>query len=380
MEKRLSNLKKLLKQNNLDAMLVSSLSNIIYLTDFSYFTDIERDAFILITKNNNYIFTNPLYSLAVKKNVKNYTLLEISMTNPFTKLFDEIVKKEKIKSLGIEENNITVAEYKRITKVIKKSIHFDLREIRIKKFPEEIKKIQKACALGDKAFTYICQQLKVGITEKELAIKLEIFIRQQGAELSFPTIAAFGRNAAVPHHKYGNKKLQKNNFVLLDFGVKYENYCSDITRTTFFGKANSEQKKVYQTVWTAQKLAIEYIKKYCHVQLDSASRKNKILKQVQDDNLLAANVDRAARDYILSQGYPSIPPALGHGIGLHVHEAPTLYPRSTEILEEGMVFSIEPGIYLPDKFGIRIEDLFTIQKGKLVQLTKTTSELIELKI
>lgn len=152
---------------------------------------------------------------------------------------------------------------------------------------------------------------------------------------------------------------------MFDFGVKYNNYCSDMTRTIFFGKATAEQKKMYEIVLKAQQSAIQQYN-------------NEAMKQSKF--VYAKNLDNTARSYIIEHGYPSIPHGLGHGIGLELHEAPRLSPTSQEILFEGMVFSIEPGIYLPDRFGIRIEDLFAIENGKLIQLTKSSQKLIEVEI
>src|SRR6185369_15439550 len=172
-----------------------------------------------------------------------------------------ISEKENILVLGIEEDNITVREQKKIAKVVKIQKHFTLNELRIQKESKEIAKIKKACTIGDKAFSYILKQIKVGMTEKEIAFLLETFVRKNDAEPSFPSIVAFSENAAVPHHKTGKRKLKNDEFVLLDFGVKYENYCSDMTRTVFFGKANKEQKKAYETVLAAQNKAIKQFNK-----------------------------------------------------------------------------------------------------------------------
>lgn len=359
---KISKLKNLLKENNLDAVLISDLATIIHLTDFSYFTEVEREAFVLVTKNKQYILTDSRYSHAVRTFVKEFELLELSMQTPLTYHLQTIMKKERILSLGIEENNLTVTEHKKINSVIKKNKHIDLHPLRITKEKDEIAMIQKACSIGDKAFTYILKKIKVGMTEKEIAFLLETFMRKNNAEPSFSSIVAFGENAAVPHHKTGNRKLKMNEFVLMDFGVKYENYCSDMTRTVFFGKATKEQKKVYNIVLDAQKKAIEYIEK----------------QLIKKEQVKASDADKTTRNYIIKNGFPSIPHSLGHGIGLQVHEAPSLSPNSNHILTEGMVFSIEPGIYLPDNLGVRIEDLFAIQNNKLIQLTKSLRKLIEI--
>lgn len=360
---RLTKLKKLLTQNNLDAALISSLTTIIYLTNFPYFTDVEREVFLLITKTDQYILTDSRYSHAVKIHVKNFELLEISIQTPLIAHLQFITKKKSIKHLGIEEDNLTVAEHKRISSIIKTNKHIDLKPLRITKEKNEIEDIQNSCKIGDKAFSYILKQIRVGMTEKEVAILLENFIRKYNAEPSFPSIVAFGANAAVPHHKTGKTKLKTSDLVLLDFGVKFENYCSDMTRTVFVGKATEEQKNVYQVVKVAQEKAMQQFN-------------NVAIKQSKP--VLAHKIDKVARDYIISKGYPSIPHSLGHGIGLQIHEAPSLSPKSDYILTEGMVFSIEPGIYINNKLGVRIEDLFAIQNNKLIRLTKSSRKLIEL--
>ncbi len=378
MNHRLLKLDKLLSQQSLDAALISKVSDITYLTNFSHFSHIEREAFLLITQKNRYILTDGRYSDAVKKHISppsrwqaerseamtpgrwtpELQLAEISAQNPFDNVLKSIVEKEKIHSLGIETNNITVAEHKKIAPHVKNLKHFDLTELRIKKDPEEISAIQKACELGDKTFAFILEKIKPGITEKEVAYEMENFIRKNGAEISFRTVVAFGKNSAFPHHKTGNERLKNNDTVLLDFGVKYENYCSDMTRTIFFGKASPEKKRVYATVLTAQQKAIEYLKK---------NIKNQIL---------LSSIDKIARDYIIAKGYPTIPHALGHGIGLQDHESYSLSTK--EILKNGMVFSIEPGIYLTDSIGVRIEDLIAIQDNKILQLTQSSKTLNEL--
>ena len=191
-----------------------------------------------------------------------------------------------------------------------------------------------------------------------MAFELEFFIRKTGAKISFEPIVAFGKNTAIPHHHTGDSKLEKDQFVLLDFGVKYQDYCSDMTRTVFFGSPTKEHQKIYQIVLDAQKAAVDFIKKN--------------LKQNQE--IKAQDVDKIAREYIISKGYPIIPHSLGHGIGLQVHERPFLSPKSQDILKPGMIFSIEPGIYIPEFGGVRIEDLYLLDYNALHKLTNSSHE------
>ena len=186
---------------------------------------------------------------------------------------------------------------------------------------------------------------------------LENFIREQGFEPSFKTIVAFAENSAVPHHQTGDKKLKSGDFVLLDFGVEFKNYCSDMTRTLIFGKPTKKQKLIHQTVKDSQQKASDYLK---------ANYKK---------GVKASDLDKIARDHILNSKFPSIPHSLGHGIGIEVHEHPYLSINSKETLKEGMVFSIEPGIYLPELGGVRIEDLYVIEKNAVRQLTASRKSL-----
>lgn len=382
--KRLDQVRQLLIQQSLDALLISSVPDIIYLAGYSNFSTEEREAYIFITKYDQFILTDGRYSTAIKNKIKQFDLIEISGTNSLKNILNKLKIKHQIQKLGIDENIHSIKEYKLFKTCFNDLNHQSIQTLRAVKDLEEISSITAACRLGDKAFKYILTKIKPGITEKELAFELEFFIRKQGADISFKPIIAFGANAAIPHHNTGDQRLAspkpgEGGLILLDFGVKYENYCSDMTRTVFLGKITEEQKRVYNTVLSAQQRAVDYI-------TDKLKTDNRLTSHYARDTrgtstteiLNASAVDKVSREYIISQGYPSIPHSLGHGIGLQVHEPPSLSPKSKSVLAEGMVFSIEPGIYLPGKFGIRIEDLFTIANGKLIQLTNSPKEIITL--
>ncbi len=360
MDKRLENLRHLIAKNKLDAVLVSSIPSIIYLTNFSGFHAENRDGYVIVTKNNNYFITNALYIEAAKKNVKSFELIQVTTKKRYPQVFEELIEKDNIKNLGLDLMDLKAFEYETISKLVKKTTHFDLSELRSIKEASEIKLIKKACLLGDKTYAHILKYVRMNITEKELAHQIDNFIRAHGAEPSFRTVVAFGENAALPHHLPSIKKLKKNMFILMDFGVKLNNYCSDMTRTIFFGKAQDEQKKAYQAVFAAEKKAIEYI----------------INSLTENKKPISTKVDATARDYMEKNGYPPFNHS-SHGIGLEVHEDPHI-SRSQDPLENGMVFSIEPGVYLPGKFGIRIEDIFAIENNKLIPLTLSPKELIEI--
>lgn len=357
---RVDRVRDILNKQNFDACLISSPSNIAYILNYFGFSRAERDAFLLVGKRNVYLFTSPLYSNAFSK-TKDFNLLITDADNRFSKLLENTVKKEKITRLGIEEENISVKEYKSIEKCGAKLHPVDLTSLREIKNGDEIEKIKKACQISDTALKKIGDFIKPGISELKLSKLLESEIRNLGADIAFETIVAFGPNSATPHHKTGDQVLKSQDVVLIDFGAKFGNYCADITRTFFVGNPTAEQEKAYDAVLEAQNKAVENLRSLI------------INHKSNPKSPLARSVDETARKYILSQGYPSIPHSLGHGIGLEVHEAPSLSPLSDEELTEGMVFSIEPGIYFPGKFGIRIEDLFAIQGNELKKLTQYSS-------
>lgn len=329
---------KLLKEK-IDAVLVSSVSSISYLSGFTNFSKEEREAYIFIGADFAYLISDARYTIELKSCVPHLTYFERSHKSSIENLF----KKHKVKSLGIEENNLTVQEFNFLKKYFKKNKHFEVsRSIKTK---EEISKIEKACRIGDLAFSHVLNKLKIDVTEKEIAKKIENFIKSKNVILSFPSIVAFGKNSSVPHHHTGETKLKEGDFVLLDLGVKYENYCSDMTRTIVFGKPNEKQKKMYEAVLEAQQKAVQVINQ-------GERQPAKIFK--------ATGLN--------------IPHSLGHGIGLEVHETPHISPKSKEVLKTGMVFSIEPGIYIPDFGGVRIEDLFVLKEDGLKQLTRSSVE------
>jgi len=350
-------LQKEILETGLDAILISSISNIIFLTNYSGFSRDEREAYLLITKNKQYILTDGRYTDDVRKLIKDFELIEISSKLSAIEALNKLKAKYNLKKVGIEENDLKVNEHKALKKYLKNTQHFNnMHQIRSIKSDAEISKIEKACKLGDETFSFILKKIKSGISEKEIANEIEFFIKQHGGEISFSPIVAFGKNSAVPHHVPDNSRLIQGNIVLLDFGVKLNNYCSDMTRTVFFGKPTTEQKKMYEVVLKSQQKAIDLLM----------------------TNHSASKIDNVAREYIIAKGYPSIPHSLGHGIGIDVHELPHISPNTKDVLREGMVFSIEPGIYLPNLGGVRIEDLVILEKNGPRLLTHSPKNLIEI--
>lgn len=336
-----------------DATLISSVPNIIYLTKYSGFSETEREAFILLIGSKKYLISDSRYSEALEKQTVDFEIINSGAIN-FISNAKNFFKENKIKTLSVEENNLTLAEYK-LLKKIAKIIPSDFSKKRIIKTGQEIENIKRACKIGDLAFVHILTRLKIGITEQQVSDELITYFKSKQADLSFKPIVAFGAHSSVPHHESSNTKLGNDQIVLLDFGVKVNNYCSDISRTVFFGAANEEFKRMHKTVLEAQQNAIKKIKL----------------------NTKLSEIDKAAREYILDQKFPNIIHAVGHGIGIEVHEPPTVSPNSKDLVKDGMVFSVEPGIYIPGFGGVRIEDLVLVRNGKAQLISRAEREIIE---
>lgn len=390
-QKRLARLKDILREQNLDAILVSSVPNIVYFTGYSGFSKDEREAYLFVTHSKQYLITDGRYSEAVHREVAHFELVLKSAEATLAQILKRLARDSNIKTAGYESHNITVFESSLLYQCIDTWKQCEVSILRTIKETGEIAAIDIACKLGDKTFTFILGKLKEGVSEKEITYEIEFFIKKLHADISFKPIVAFGANSSVPHHQTGETKLQLNQIVLLDFGVKRDNYCSDMTRTVFFGKAKAEFRHMYQTVLTAQYKAVQYLSQR-HSELDlkhdiqrkrGGPEKSQLHRRMakggsSQPQLFGKNADRVARNYITSRGYPTIPHSLGHGIGLQVHEAPCLSPSSKDKLQPGMIFSIEPGIYIPGAGGVRIEDLVVLDKSGPKLLTHSPKNLIEL--
>ena len=222
----------------------------------------------------------------------------------------------------------------------------------------EIEKIKKAQSITDKAFSHILGFINEGRTELEVAAELEYFMRCNGADgLAFDTIAVSGRNSSLPHGVPTESRLTKNSFFTMDYGAKFKGYCSDMTRTVVLGKADEEMKRIYNTVLTAQSEAMKFIRA----------------------GVSCFEADKAARDVIADAGYGEyFGHSLGHSLGLEIHELPSCSPKSKDVLVEGNIVTVEPGIYIPGKYGVRIENMVLVTKDGCINLTNSDRSLIEL--
>lgn len=361
-ETRIKSLQDTLSEHEVDALLITSTYNIAYLTGILAFSLEEREARILVSKQNIYLFTDARYTEMVRVKSPFVKLIEISADKPFSKSFGEISKKESLKSIGFEEENIT---YKEISLIEEKFKNLEfiptegiLEDLRSTKDNNEVESVKKACDLSDKAFEHILKEIKPGVNELEIKSKLENFILTNGGKLSFESIIAFGKNSAIPHHMSMDSKLQSSDVMLLDFGAKVNGYCSDMTRTVFIGKPTDKQIKIYNAVKEAQEVSIDCLK--THMQKGFESKKPAEL----------------ANSHLNTLGFSDVPHGLGHGVGLQVHEIPSISPYSDGKLIPGMLITIEPGVYIPGNCGVRIEDTALVTNDGLELLTKSSKELI----
>ncbi len=337
---------------NYDAYLITSPENLFY---FSGFTGGEGALFL--DGNTRLLFTDSRYTAQAKNEAVGFTVLDTAK-HPLSKHLSEMGSI----AIGFEDEFFTVFAYMNLKKNVSAASFIpaskEFRRIRSIKDAQEISNIQQAASIADEAFSYILTRIECGRTEKEIALELEFFMRRHGAEgLSFETIAASGVRSALPHGVATEKVLEKGDFFTLDFGCKYKGYASDMTRTVVIGSASKRQKEIYKTVLSAQTAALSAL----------------------SPNALCKEVDAIARNIIKDAGYGAyFGHGLGHSVGLKVHEQPALSPRSEQVLLPNVTMTVEPGIYIENFGGVRIEDLVVITEDGYENLTASPKELIEI--
>jgi Xaa-Pro aminopeptidase len=338
MNTRVKQLQKGLAKRSVDGILVTDPYNISYLADYKC-----RDAYLVITAKDAVYITDGRYTQEMQKNLSGFTVKDVKPS--FSQVLADLCRDRKIGRLGFEEQNVTFSMYTRLRKAISAEmvpLSGTVEALRLVKTPDEIGKIRVATQIAMQAYHYIRDFLKPGVKEIEIAGEIERFIRFEGATCaSFDIIVASGPNAALPHYQTAERKLKAAEAVMIDMGVEYRGYKSDLTRVFFLGKMNTLITKVYTIVRAAQARALAAVK----------------------PGVSASKVDRAARQYISDKGYGRyFMHSLGHGVGLEVHEAPSVSSKVEQVLRPGMVFTVEPGIYLPGRFGIRIEDMVLVTR------------------
>ena len=358
MEDHVSILRALAPEDT-DGMLVISNENRRYFTGF-----VSSLGYLLITKNDAFLLVDSRYREAAEEQAKNCRVV------PFKKLSDTLgglISDNGVKSVMLEGSAFTLNEAAKIEKIINNAgasaIKTDaldklIGRLRIIKSNDEIDKMRKAQKITEDALYETMKLIKEGVSEKELALELEFRMRRTQAEgVSFDLIVLTGSKTSMPHGVPGDNKVKNGDFVLFDIGATVDGYHSDMTRTVAFGKTDQTQRRIYNTVLGAQLEGLAAVK----------------------EGVSCGAVDMASRSYINNAGYGEyFGHSTGHGVGLEIHEEPSVSPDNPLILRSGMVITVEPGIYLPGKFGVRIEDMVVVSAGGCVDLAAMPKELIEL--
>ncbi|WP_058307474.1 M24 family metallopeptidase [Gracilibacillus massiliensis] len=351
---RVDKLKKVLKEESLDGLLITSAINRRYITGFTGTAGVA-----IITADKSYFITDFRYTEQAHDQVTDFEIVEHK--GPIHQTVADIVKSLNITNIGFEKNDLTYALYEQYHNVI--NVEFIptnglIEKLRLIKDQDEINILKEACKIADDAFEHILQYIKPGVKEIDVANELEFFMRKKGAtSSSFDIIVASGYRSALPHGVASSKEIKSGELVTLDFGALYKGYSSDITRTVAVGEISDELETIYQTVLEAQIKGVEGLKA----------------------GMTAKEADALTRDHIDQKGYGSyFGHSTGHGLGLDVHEMPALSFRSSETLSSGMVVTVEPGIYVPNVGGCRIEDDMLIREEGSERLTKSPKDLIRL--
>ncbi len=339
-----------------EAFLISSPENRRYYTDFE-----ASDGYLLVTPKKAVLFMDGRYIEAAQSKAKNCD--EICLLKKVSEDVKSALEAEGITKVYTEEEKLTLREFKALEKALERELAPEktdelTRNLRRKKSLEEKERIIKAQRIAEGAFEHILSFIKEGVTEKEIRLELEFYMLKNGADgLSFETIAISGKNTSMPHGVPTEKPVEKGDFITMDYGALYRGYHSDMTRTVALGYVSDEQEKVYNTVLEAQKAAAEAVK----------------------PGAKCADADAAARQIIEKAGYAEFfTHGTGHGVGIDIHEPPTVSYRSEETLRPGDVVTAEPGIYLPGKFGVRIEDMLYVTENSAENLTEAPKNLIVL--
>lgn len=328
-----------------------------------YFTGMKSSAgTILAFKDKAYLIIDFRYIEAAEKKVKD---AEVVLQGKLFEQINELLTNHGAKNVAIESDTMTVSglnmyrEHITAAEVVSSSALSDaIGELRIVKSEDEIEKIIKAQRIAEAAFENVLNFIKPGVTEKEIGLCLDYFMLKNGAEaLSFDTIAITGANTSLPHGVPGDNVVKRNSFVLMDYGATYDGYHSDMTRTVCVGKPTEKMEQVYNIVLDAQLKSMAAIK----------------------EGVLGSDIDKIARDIISEAGYGKMfGHSLGHGVGMEIHETPNAAPSGKHVFKENMIVTVEPGIYIPDEFGVRIEDFVIVKKDGFVNMTLAEKSLITL--
>ena len=355
MQERVKRLASLLSEN--EAMLITSNQNRFYFTGFP-----SSAGMVVITHSEARLFIDFRYCEKAKKSVNSCSV--VMATRAFKQVADFLVLR-KINTLYVETGNVSIDEFKNIKSAMPKvnvsedeRFYEEILSMRSVKSEKEIENIKKAQSFTDNTFSYILSRIEEGRTEKDIMLDMEFYMRRLGSEgIAFDFIVASGENTSLPHAVPTDKVIQRGDFITMDFGAVFNGYRSDMTRTVAVGNVTDEQAIVYNTVLNAQTAAFNAIK----------------------IGVKCCDIDKAARDVITNAGYGKyFGHALGHSVGIDIHEAPNFSPGCKETVKAGNVITVEPGIYIENKFGVRIEDMAVITPNGCEDITASEHKLIVL--
>jgi Xaa-Pro aminopeptidase len=355
-KRRLLAVQAALEARRLNALFVTHLPNIRYLCGFTGSAGV-----LLISAREKILFTDGRYTLQANSETHG---ARVKITKiPALMAACDFAKSKRLRRIGIESDHITVAQRSALMKRLGRTVTLIavppiVEPIRMIKDADEISRIRTACHLGVNLFQCLLKALRPGTTESEAAGELELAARRSGAEqMSFPTIIAGGPRSALPHGRASTAILPSSGFVVCDFGVILAGYCSDMTRTVHLGAAEAEQRAGYEAVREAQQAALDAVKPGATV----------------------AEVDGAARKLLYNRKFGKyFTHSTGHGLGLEIHEAPRIAATEKQVLQPGMVVTIEPGVYLPGRWGVRIEDTVVVTGTGCEILTPCPKDLLTL--
>ena len=352
MTQRVQRLVAIMGQRGLDAMLISGKQNRRY---FSGFTG--SAGYLLITEDRSVLFTDSRYTEQAAAQSPHFEVVQVRGGLDW---LVQILRETGVQRVGFESDDVTVATYNRMVEAIKGedglgqvslvAISGITDELRVTKDQDEMVHLQKAIDASDAAMEAVCPTITAGMTEREVAWRMESAMREFGADtISFETIVAAGSNGAMAHHQPGDRVIQQSEPIVIDMGAKVGGYCSDITRTVVVGEPDDTFRKIYDIVLGAQLTAINTVR----------------------PSMSGGDCDGLSRTVIAEAGYgDNFGHSLGHGVGLAVHEDPHVGPRSDHELKSGMVFTVEPGIYVPGWGGVRIEDIVILGDHGATALSK----------
>ena len=348
---RISFLRQNFSSYKIDNLIIFDMNNIRYLTGFT-----GSEGVLLISNNKVILLVDGRYTAQAQIEIINAEVIEYKDK---IEGIGQVINDFALKNIGFEAALISLQMYNKLlvkfSKDIFRPLGDELKMLRAFKDESEIYLMREAADIASSAIKSLASDIKSGCTEKELAWQLEIKARQAGADqLAFEAIIASGENSALPHARPSGRKIRKGDFLVIDFGVKYKGYCSDETCTFAFGELTAEQKNAYQIVKDAHDRAIDAVRA----------------------NVPASKIDCCVRKIFGERYEHYFPHGTGHGVGLEVHEAPRLAPNSLDILGAQMVVTIEPGLYIPGRWGIRIEDMVLVKENSCEKLSKMDKELI----